>query len=351
MNRFRIQTKSLLSASIFIGIFFGVLWIPSAPARITITDDVGKTIVFDKPFTRIISLYAGHTRNLKDMGIEKELIGISKNDREEGIFNGKTVFSYSEDPEKFMAASPDLVLIRPMISQRYDHFVKKLELAGITVISLQPTDIDGMYAYWKTLGQLTGKKDEAIEMIRLFKETVGRIRRHVEKIPEKRFKRVYFEAIHHRMKTFSSNSMAMFVLETAGGIPVSDNPKPVRNSNIAFYGKEKILSHADEIDVYLAQYGQMNPVTIGQILEEPGFQTIKAVKNGDVYLVDETKVSRPTLQLLEGICDIGRILYQDVFSNTDICSPLLGREDFWDIGSYAAQNMKKVPFKVIIGMR
>jgi iron complex transport system substrate-binding protein len=108
--------------------------------------------------------------------------------------------------------------------------------------------------------------------------------------------------------------MAIFALESAGGMNVARDARPVRKTNIAFYGKERILSHAGEIDVYLAQYGAMNTPSIALIKNEPGFQAIKAVKNNEIYILDERVVSRPTMRLLVGIFEIGKILYPDVFN-------------------------------------
>jgi iron complex transport system substrate-binding protein len=126
-------------------------------------------------------------------------------------------------------------------------------------------------------------------------------------------KRVYFEAIHSRMKTFSPDSMAIFTLQTAGGINVAADAKPVRKTNIAFYGKERILARAAEIDVYLAQYGAMNTPTVAMIRKEPGYRAIKAIRDNEIYIVDEHIVSRPTVRLLDGIFEIGKILYPDRF--------------------------------------
>ena len=57
----------------------------------------------------------------------------------------------------------------------------------------------------------------------------------------------------------------------------------------------------------------MNPVTISDILTEPGFQIIKAVKEHQVYLIDESLVSRPVFRLIDGITAIGHILYPEIF--------------------------------------
>ncbi len=108
--------------------------------------------------------------------------------------------------------------------------------------------------------------------------------------------------------------MPIFALETAGGTNVAADAQRVRNTNIAFYGKERILSRGPGIDVYLAQHGTMNPVTAAQIKAEPGFDVIKAVRYDRICIVDEVLVARPTRRLLAGIDQIGRCLYPEIFT-------------------------------------
>jgi iron complex transport system substrate-binding protein len=107
--------------------------------------------------------------------------------------------------------------------------------------------------------------------------------------------------------------MAVFALETAGGINAAPDAAPVRGTNIAFYGKERLLARGAEIDVYLAQSGPMNPATREQIAAASGFQAIRAVREGRIHLIDERLVSRPTPRLLEGILAIGRLLHPELF--------------------------------------
>ncbi|WDN87304.1 iron complex transport system substrate-binding protein [Desulfosarcina sp. BuS5] len=278
----------------------------------SIIDQSGRKIVVNKPFKRIISLYGAHTENLFALGLDEEIIGVARNEvyPEKALL--KPVFSYHDGPEKFLAATPDLVLVRPMIDRGYPQLMQRLEQNGITVCSIQPATIEEMFLYWKILGILTGKKEKASEVTAHFKQSVSLFEVITKQIKNK--KRVYFEAIHKRMKTFSSNSMAVFALEKAGGINIAKDAKQVRNTNIAAYGKEKILSHASEIDVFLAQYGTMNRPSLSLIKNEPGFSLIKAVQNGEIYIIDEMIVCRPTSRLLNGIYEIGRILYPDYFN-------------------------------------
>ena len=278
-------------------------------------DRSGNRIVIEMPFKRIISLYGAHTENLFSLGLDEEIIGVSKNEAYPPRATTRPFFSYHDDAEKFIASHPDLVLIRPMIARGYANLVLKLQRAGITVVSLQPRTVDEMYSYWKKLGMLTGKEREAGEMIKEFKAGLKKVDLLVKGIPSSRKKKVYFEAIHSKMKTFSPSSIAVFALKTAGGINIAEDTEARRGTNIAAYGKEHILSHAKEIDVYLAQRGAMNHAKIRRIKEEGGFRAIKAVKQGNIYIIDEKIVSRPTMRLLDGIYEIGRILYPARFND------------------------------------
>ncbi len=280
-----------------------------AGRHLTITDDSGRTTSFSKPFNRIISLYSAHTENLCSLGAADQIIGISTSDDFPSSILGRKRFSYREDPEKFIGAHPDLVPVRPMIERSYPQFIKKLENAGIKVISLQPGSVAELFNYWKTLGTLTGKKEQAEEMTLSFQTGLKKIQNTLLTIPANSRPKIYFESIHRKMKTFSPTSIAMYVLDQAGGINIATDAIQVRKTNIADYGKERILKHASEIDIFLAQNGRMNPVTRQSILEEPGFNAIKAVKETRVYLIEESLVSRPTYRILEGVEKLNRIFF------------------------------------------
>ena len=278
-----------------------------------IVDQGGRHIRIVKPFQRIISLYGAHTENLFALGLDTEIIGVTRHEVYPAAALKKPPFSYRDDPEKFLAAKPDLVLIRPMIDRGYPQFVKRLELSGITVASLQPNGMADLFTYWRILGALTGRENRSAWMVDTFNRTLEMYHGLNGRLPRSK-KRVYFEAIHSKMKTFSPGSMAIFALETAGGKNMADDARPRRGTHIAVFGKEQILSRGASIDVFLAQVGVMNRVSVEMIATEPGFQAIRAVRNGAVYLIDELIVSRPTLRLLQGIYEIGHILYPDIYN-------------------------------------
>ena len=285
-----------------------VLLLLNASFAASIVDSEKRTHTFSQPFTRIISLYPAHTTNLMDLGLDKEIIACGQGDNQ---LPGRPSLRFQDDPERLLALKPDLVLIRPMISRGYPNLVRILEQNKVRVVSLQPTEMDELFSYWQDLGTLTGREEQARAMIATFNQRLGAMTASLNAIPKEKRKRVYFEAMHEQMKTFAPTSMAMFVLESAGGVNVAMDADRMRETNIAAYGKERILAKAGQIDLYLAQSGRMNPVTVEDIVNEPGFGVIKAIRERQVFLVAEDMVSRPTMGLIDGIAFVKSLLYPD----------------------------------------
>lgn len=271
-------------------------------------DISGKVLTGKKDFKRIISLYPAHTENIASLQAADLLVGVAKSDDYPETIAGKNKFSYRDNPEKFIAASPDLILVRPMIVRAYSQLLSRLQEAGITVVSLQPRSVDEIYAYWRDLGSLVGRGEKAEKMVADFKQALGGFAEKNKKTPEALRPRIYFESIHAKMKTIAPKSIAAFVLEYGGGFNIASDAVARNNTNIASYGKEHILSHAASIDIYLAQRGRMNQVSREDILSEPGFGSIKAIQEGQVYLIDEKFVSRPTVRLLLGMERVQEII-------------------------------------------
>lgn len=305
--------------AILFGMVLALLLAVVTAQAAVLVDDNGRTITFSRPFSRIISLYPAHTENLFALGLDAEIVGVSSHDDFPAAAQTKAPFHYREDAEKFIAARPDLVLVRPMIMRSYPQLMAQLDQAGIVVVSLQPTSVASMYAYWLQLGLLTGRVPQAEAMVARFQAEHAALVGRTAGLAEGQRQKVYFEAIHRQMKTFTPTSLAIFALESAGGVNIAVDAHQVRSTNIAVYGKERLLARAGDIDVFLAQQGVMNRVDAEVIRQEPGFMAIRAVQEGRICFIDEELVSRPTLRLLEGIRRIGAMLYpwlfQDVAGN------------------------------------
>ena len=284
---------------------FGMLGLAGTAIAFELETVDGKPIPKDATFTRIVSLYSAHTENIEALGAGDRLVAVSKSDKESLL----PKLSAKDGVERFLALSPDLVLVRPMLARGNARLMAALSRMGIAVISLQPQTVDEMLAYWKTLGRLTETDAAAERLVEGFTSEVDRIRKITADIRPKT--RVFFEARHEKLRTISPGSMPAFVLEVAGGINVATDAIPSRGTNIARYGKERLLGKASEIELYLAQQGRMNRVSREIIEDEPGFSLIPAVREGNIHFVAEHRVSRPTPELLSGIRDVITILYPD----------------------------------------
>ncbi|WNZ00328.1 ABC transporter substrate-binding protein (plasmid) [Sulfurospirillum sp. 'SP'] len=296
-----------------------ILWlvallISSHLYALEIEDQNGNKIIFDKPFKRVISLYPAHTDLIDDLGAGALLIGVSIDLDNPDKFKDIPTYSYYDNAEKFISAKPDLILIRPMIANKFKGMIDLLKSRGIEVVSLQPSTYQELPTYWNKIGKLVGKEEASTRYVESFENEVAKIKAKVASIPSENKKGLFFETRHKDFLTTSPGSMPYTIIEILGVKNIAKDAKSIRNgSTVAPYGIEKILSHAQDIDVYIAQNGAMNRVSEEDIYNTPGFKAINAIKNKHVYLIPEEIVSRPTKKLLDGMWALGQIIYPNYF--------------------------------------
>ncbi|SHK40437.1 ABC transporter substrate-binding protein [Tepidibacter formicigenes] len=282
---------------------------------ISFIDDSGNEININEPAKKIISLYSAHTENLFALGLDDEIIGVGTRDIYPAKALEKEKYDYKSDPEKVIAAEPDLVLIRPFIKRSKPEFVDALEKAGLTVVSLYPESFDEFDDYIKKLGIITGKRDKANKLLQDFYKQINEIKNTTKDISPK--VNVYFESSENGYKTVTTDSMPAKAIEIAGGLNIALDAKPIKKgSSIAPYGAERILEKADKIDVFVSQNGVMNAGgNKHSITIRPGFDAIKAVQNDRVYVINQKIISSPTFRYLDGIKELCRMFYPEIFDD------------------------------------
>jgi len=276
-------------------------------------DDDNKEIIIERPFEKIIVLYSAHAENLYTLGAKDKIIGAHKTCVYPPEVSLLPAFDYNGDPEAVIAEDPDCVLIRPHISDKVPDFVSAIENAGITVVSLYPSKFEDFDEYIEKLAMLTGSEDVAKTELEKFHQNLDKISSITTSILEEEKQKVFFESTETNYRTVTSDSMAGIAIDIAGGINVAKDAQPASaGSSIASFGEEKILELADEIDAYICQQGAMNSgVDEHSINIRPGFDTIKAVKEGRILLINEKIISSPTFRYYEGVSEIARFLYPE----------------------------------------
>ena len=210
--------KKLLSLLLFI-----LVLLPSALAEsvsdgngeIRFTDARGKEIVLSRPARRIISLYSAHTENLFALGAGEYLIGGSNSEVYPEEATLLPVYHYREDPEKVIAAMPDLVLVRPMIERVVPEYIEALERAGLTVASIYPDTADEFDGYIRTLALITGTEAAAEALIA---DRHARIEALAEKNKDLLPVSVFVETSADPLRTLTPDALAAVSVSLAGGV-------------------------------------------------------------------------------------------------------------------------------------
>ncbi len=280
-----------------------------AGQEIAFVDDDGNEIHLSAPAQRIISLYSAHTETLYFLGAGDQLLGA----HDTSVFPPDAAFlkrfDYSADPEKIIAAEPDLVLIRPFISRKAPDTVAALKKAGIPVVSLYAEALNEFDGYVTKMARLAGKEKEAEERLKAFHAELDAIQAQTAKVTKK--VGVFFESTENELRTVTKDSMAGMAMVMAGGVNVAEGAEPVnKGSSIAAWGAEKILEKAEQIDAYVSQRGAMNAGgNEHSISIRPGFSAIKAVRDGRILLINEKLVSSPSFRYPIGVRELARFFY------------------------------------------
>jgi len=267
--------------------------------EIRFTDARGKEIILEKTAEHIISLYSAHTENLYALGAGNLLIGGSNSEVYPEEATLLPVYHYREDPEKVIAAMPDLVLVRPMIERVAPEYIEALERAGLTVASIYPDTADEFDDYIRTLALITGAEETAELLIT---DRHARIAALAEQNKDLAPVKVFFETSADPLRTLTPEALAATSGALAGGGLVTGDAPENPGSSMVEYPVEKLIEKADQIEVYAAQLGGMNKtVTYEDILTRPGYMAIRAVQNGHVLVIDEKLVASPTFRQLDGV--------------------------------------------------
>lgn len=303
------RNKAFAIALIFLMFLCGCTSVQETSGNILFVDDDGRNITVEAPCERIISLYSAHTENLYALGAGDKMIGGYSTCIYPPEAAKLPMYDYSSDPEKVIAAEPDLVLIRPFITRKSPDFVKAIENAGIKVVSLYPESLEDFDGYIKKLSMLIGI--DPTEKLDEFHKKLDDIQTHTMVITPK--KRVFFESTDTNIRTVTVDSMAAKAIEFAGAENAAADVKPSSSgSTVAEFGSERVLEIGNEIDIYISQRGAMNSGGNEKtIAARPGFETVKAVREGSVFLINEKIISSPTFRYTTGVKEVARFCYPE----------------------------------------
>ncbi len=251
--------------------------------KIRIVDDTGYELVLDKPATRLLALYGAFSEIMLALDLGGLLVGRTAADAQiEGLKHLPAVGTHMRPNFELILSLKPQVIIQFLGRQEAESLGHGLRQHGLPVLLFKMENFDDMYRVIEKLGELTGNKAKAMELVSSYKDRLGDLHRIL--LNEKRV-RVFFEVRYPNLLGAGANSIVSDIIKIAGGSNVITLPERVIRIN-----EEELIYKRP--DVYIIQKGPMN-VDPEPIEQRPNYATLPAVQNGRVLVVDQLSFSRP----------------------------------------------------------
>ena len=282
-----------------------------ASATLTFTDGLDRKITLDGPAQRIVSLAPSNTEILFAIGAGDQVVGrdeFSDYPAEAASIEtvGGSMGQYST--EAIVALEPDLVLAAEI---NPPELVKQLEDLGLTVYYLKnPTTVEEMYTNLEIVAQLTGYENEANTLIESLKARVAAVDEKIAPISSR--PSVFYEidaSDASKPYTYGPGTFGNLLIERAGGFNVgSELSDPYPQISL----EQLILANPSIIVLGDSMWG----ITPESVKQRPGWESIEAVKSGNIFPFDDNLVSRPGPRLVDGLERLAKLLHPALVAPT-----------------------------------
>jgi iron complex transport system substrate-binding protein len=265
---------------------------------VTLTDDAGREVTIAARPQRIVSLAPANTEIVAALGAIRRLVGVTTYcDYPAEVAGIDTVGDFIQpNLEAIAALDPDLVLVTTGVQTEV---IAQLEALGASVVAIDPQSLEAVYDSISIVGVAIGESSSADALVESMQIQVENISEQVEAAPV----RCFLEIAQDPLFTVGSGTLLNDLIERAGGENV------VTEDGYVAYSVEQLV--AADPEVYLATKGSMsNP---SDITGRPAYDSLTAVANDRVYLLDDNLVSRPGPRVVDGIRQIAEALHPDVF--------------------------------------
>ncbi|MET3321236.1 UNVERIFIED_ORG: iron complex transport system substrate-binding protein [Peribacillus simplex] len=270
----------------------------------TVTDDTGKKIKFDKVPETVVSLQPSNTEILFKLGLGDKVVGVTDFDNypEEAKDIEHVSDSVNINAEKIISLKPDAVIAYTIGDETT---LKPLEDAGIPVFIIKSaTNFDDVYGDIGQIAEVMGVAEKGEDLVKDIQNQITSVEEKIETLDEK--EQTYFEiSPAPEIYTTGSETFQQEILKTAGienifadqkgWVKVSDEEIVKRNPNAII----TTATYADD--------------AVDEIKSRKGWEDINAVKNDQVYLLDENIMSRPGPRIGEAVELAAKTVYPDLF--------------------------------------
>jgi len=261
----------------------------AAPGPITVTDDSGVEVTLDQPAEAIVSLAPANTEIAFAVGAgDKMVAGTSYDDYPEEAKALPKIGDFANpNVEKIASYAPDLVLAAGGIQ---DKLRTRLEDLGMTVYVVDPTTYDDVIATIENIGKLAGTEDSAATVTDAMTAAQMEVQAAVGDLPQAT---TFLEIYSEPLMTAGTGTFIDDMITIAGG----ENIGATAGAGFPNFSTEVLVQTDPE--VYIADSGSMSEP--GDITKRAGFAELTAVKDGKVYVIEDSLIARPGPRLAEGL--------------------------------------------------
>jgi iron complex transport system substrate-binding protein len=274
---------------------------------VTIKDALDNEVTIEKKPEKIVSVIPSNTEIVFALGLGEEVVGVSNFDNyPEEAASKEKIGDMELNIEKIISLQPNLVLAHESTADNAKEGLQQLRDAGITVLVIHDAlNFDQVFDTIKMIGKATGETKKAEEVITGMKDKLAEIKAKAGEIKEKR-------------KVFVEVSPAPEVFTTGKNTFMDQMISLINAENIANDQEGWIQMDQEAIidrnpDVIITTYGFYTENAAELVLSRQGWENVNAIKNKQVIDVDSDTVTRSGPRIVEGVEDLAKAVYPEVF--------------------------------------
>lgn len=256
-------------------------------------------------YKRIVSLMPSNTEILYELGLGKDVVGVSTvDDYPKDVKKGKEQFdTMNLNKEALLKVKPDLILAHESQKGSSKKVLDSLEKNGVKVVYVKDAQsLDQTYETFKQIGKVTGREHEANELV---DETKHNVEKVIKSVPRHHRSQSVFMEVSSKPEIYTAGKHTFFddmlaQLDAKNSFSNIEGWKPV--------DKESIIKKNP--DILISTEGLSKSDYYKVIKKRDGFRQIKAVKNGRIETVDGDEISRPGPRIDEGLKQLRDAIYK-----------------------------------------
>ncbi|MGC8972400.1 MAG: ABC transporter substrate-binding protein [bacterium] len=270
---------------------------------ITVKDDVGRKITVFKEPQRIISTAPSVTEILFALGLGDRVVGVTTlcNYPEEAKTKEKIGTFQSPNIEKILSLKPDIIIATGGVQRQV---VEKLEQLGFTIFVSYPRTLEEVIKSIYTIGHITGAEENAKKLAFDLKLRIAKVTSKVSKVKVR--PKVFFELWHEPLMSAGPGSFIDDLIKKAGGINIAGSAK----SAYPIFSLEQLVKEDPDVIIGAESSMGANPLDISK---RPGWDTLKAVKNQKIFIINDDIIFRAGPRLVLALEIIAKYLHPEVF--------------------------------------